>query len=76
MITMRPNGMLPTMGYEASDEPPKPMSDDEIGERVAAFRAGLERRWDRWLLAQRASNRKTTRETGRMLDKACADSSL
>jgi hypothetical protein len=41
MITMRPNGMLPTMGYEASDEPPKPMSDDEIGERVAAFRAGL-----------------------------------
>jgi hypothetical protein len=32
--------LLRTMGYEASDEPPKQLSDDEINERPAAFSRG------------------------------------
>lgn len=38
--------VMRAMGYETSDEPPQPISDEEISQRVAALRRELEDRWD------------------------------
>jgi hypothetical protein len=35
-----------SLGYGASEEPPKPLSDEEVGHRIAALRRELEGRWD------------------------------
>lgn len=37
--------VMRSMGYEASDEPAEPISDEEIGEQVATLRSDLETRW-------------------------------
>lgn len=35
-----------SLGHKASDEPPRPLSDEEIGQRIAALRRELAGRWD------------------------------
>ncbi len=38
--------VMRSMGYEASDEPAQPISEERIVEEVAALRRDLERRWE------------------------------
>jgi hypothetical protein len=46
LVTVRQlASVMQAIGYEASDEPSEPLSDEEIGQRVAVLRRELEGRW-------------------------------